>query len=197
MHQFWNRRLWFITRVGNSPHTVTRLPPPPNRRQWVAHVTRSKTLPKRLPHSIPLVKEIFLVWNLHKDFFPTNSPSRIVIKEGWLRESKSAEKLGRESFPFHAVNSLTPEDNAAKVSYLIKGLTGLSSSTAWQSPMACRTEGPWICMYSQLATREVLDGHIYVWSSPQVEEAYISPCKCTVTCKTHVLPSLGCHRWEI
>ena len=67
---------------------------------------------------------------LAQGFVPSNSPSRIVIKESWLRESKSVEKSGRESFPFHAVNSLTPEENGAKVSFPSKELTGLSSSTA-------------------------------------------------------------------
>ena len=67
---------------------------------------------------------------LAQGFVPSNSPSRIIIKEGWLRESKSAEKSGRESFPFHAVNSLTHEENGAKLSYPSKEITGLSSSMA-------------------------------------------------------------------
>ena len=84
---------------------------------------------KKVSTSIPSVKETFGVWKMTKDFFSSNSPSSIFIKEGWLRETKSTEKSGRESFPFHAFNPLTPGENGAKVSYSTKGLIDLSPST--------------------------------------------------------------------
>ena len=136
-------------------------------------------------------------WNLHKDFFPTNSPSHTVTNKGWMRESNSAEKLGRECFPFYVVNFLILRENGAKVAYPTKRLLGLYSSKDWPRTWAWRADGVWFCKYQALATVEVLEGHIHMWSAPQGEKAYIYPWKYTVTSKTHVLPSPVYQRWEI
>ena len=107
-----------------GPQTYCRGGCHTDRRKSVAIITRSKTLPQRSPHSIPLVKESFLVWNMHKDVVLLILHLALLqTRTGWSHP-RVPNKAGRETCPVCAVNNFPRGENGAKVSYPTRGLRG-------------------------------------------------------------------------